>query len=111
MSQSEQRSIEVPYDHAPDREPNLSRRGFMQRGGLVAAGATIAPAASGVLLSASPALSQAAGGGASAAPAAEKGPQLLKFPGKNEKLVVLGERPLVDGVASVGSSTGKAGGF
>jgi hypothetical protein len=30
------------------------------------------------------------------APAAPpKGPQYLKFPGKNEKLVVLGDRPLV----------------
>src|SRR5258707_684233 len=30
-----------------------------------------------------------------AAPAPEKGPQYLKFPGKHEGLVVLGERPLV----------------
>ena len=30
-----------------------------------------------------------------AAPAAPKGPQYLKFPGKNEGLVVLGDRPLV----------------
>ena len=30
-----------------------------------------------------------------AAPAAPKGPQYLKFPGKNDKLVVLGEKPLV----------------
>jgi sulfite oxidase len=30
-----------------------------------------------------------------AAPAAPKGPQYLKFPGKNEKLVVLGDKPLV----------------
>ena len=30
-----------------------------------------------------------------APPAAPKGPQYLKFPGKNEKLVVLGDRPLV----------------
>src|ERR1043166_7169200 len=29
------------------------------------------------------------------APAAPKGPQHLKFPGKNEGLVVLGDRPLV----------------
>ena len=32
---------------------------------------------------------------APAAPAAPKGPQYLKFPGKNEKLVLLGDRPLV----------------
>ena len=30
-----------------------------------------------------------------APPAAPKGPQYLKFPGKNDKLVVLGEKPLV----------------
>ena len=30
-----------------------------------------------------------------ASPAPEKGPQYLKFPGKNEGLVVLGEKPLV----------------
>ena len=32
---------------------------------------------------------------APAAAAAAKGPQFLKFPGKNEGLVVLGDRPLV----------------
>jgi len=33
--------------------------------------------------------------GGAAAPAQPKGPQYLKFPGKNEGLVVLGEKPLV----------------
>src|SRR5205809_1467407 len=33
--------------------------------------------------------------GGAAAPATPKGPQYLKFPGKNDKLVVLGEKPLV----------------
>ncbi len=32
---------------------------------------------------------------ARAAPAAPKGPQYLKFPGKNDKLVLLGDKPLV----------------
>ena len=38
---------------------------------------------------------QAQAPAAPAAPAAPKGPQFLKFPGKSDKLVVLGERPLV----------------
>ena len=38
---------------------------------------------------------QGAAAPAPAAPAAPKGPQYLKFPGKNEGLVVLGDRPLV----------------
>src|SRR5262249_2567234 len=33
--------------------------------------------------------------GAPPAPAAPKGPQYLKYPGKNDKLVLLGDRPLV----------------
>ncbi len=34
-------------------------------------------------------------GQAGSPPAAPKGPQYLNFPGKSDKLVVLGERPLV----------------
>jgi DMSO/TMAO reductase YedYZ molybdopterin-dependent catalytic subunit len=40
-------------------------------------------------------VAQAQAPATSAAPAAPKGPQYLKFPGKNEGLVVLGDRPLV----------------
>ena len=73
---------------------NTSRRGFLGSTGLAAMGAIIG----GVMP-----LSQNGGGipaanaqaGGAAAPAAAKGPQYLKFPGKNDKLVVLGEKPLV----------------
>src|SRR6185295_4885453 len=41
------------------------------------------------------ALAQGTAPAAPPAPAAPKGPQHLKFPGKNEGLVVLGDRPLV----------------
>ena len=68
-----------------------SRRGFLGSTGLAAMGAVI-----GGVMPLSP-----DGGGIpaahaqAAAPAAPKGPQYLKFPGKNDKLVVLGEKPLV----------------
>ncbi len=62
-----------------------SRRGFLGGTALAAIGATVG----GGLPSIPQAHAQAA------APAAPKGPQYLKFPGKNDKLVVLGEKPLV----------------
>jgi DMSO/TMAO reductase YedYZ molybdopterin-dependent catalytic subunit len=62
-----------------------SRRGFLGGSGLAAMGAVIGGA---MPLSPNSAHAQAA-------PAQPKGPQYLKFPGKNEGLVVLGERPLV----------------
>ena len=73
---------------------STSRRGLLGSTGLAAIGAIIGgvmPLSSdgGGIPSA-----QAQAGGA-AAPAAPKGPQYLKFPGKNDKLVVLGEKPLV----------------
>lgn len=69
----------------------LSRRQLLATGSAVAMGSAIA-GGSGV----APALAQqsAPSGGAPAAPQT-KGPQHLKFPGKNEGLVVLGDRPLV----------------
>ena len=68
-----------------------SRRGFLGSTGLAVTGAVIG----GVMP-----LSSSGGGIPAAqaqatAPAAPKGPQYLKFPGKNDKLVVLGEKPLV----------------
>jgi sulfite oxidase len=70
-----------------------SRRSFLGGAGLAAIGAAIGGTMpfskdSGV------GVSEAQAQGA-AAPAAAKGPQLLKYPGKNEGLVVLGDRPLV----------------
>lgn len=73
------------------RETDVSRRGFLGGAGLAAmsaaVGGTIPFAANmpGGLVPA--ALAQGA--------ASPQGPQYLKFPGKSDKLVVLGERPLV----------------
>ena len=70
---------------------NASRRGFLGGTALAAMGAAI-----GNVLPLSGAIPRAhAQAGAAAAPAAPKGPQYLKFRGKNDKLVVLGEKPLV----------------
>jgi len=73
---------------------HTSRRRFLGSSGLAAIGAVIG----GVL----PISRDGAGipqahaqAAPAAAPAAAKGPQHLKFPGKNEGLVVLGEKPLV----------------
>src|SRR5215213_6348834 len=67
------------------------RRGFLGGSGLAAVGAIIGGAMPLSESRVSPAEAQ---GQPQAAPAA-KGPQYLKFPGKNDGLVVLGERPLV----------------
>jgi len=64
-----------------------SRRGFLGGTALAAIGAVIG-SGGGI----SQAFAQAGG---TAAPAAPKGPQYLKFPGKNDKLILLGDKPLV----------------
>src|SRR5436853_7815146 len=66
-----------------------SRRGFLGGTALAAAGAVIG----NILPISSEAIPQAHA--QAAAPAAPKGPQYLKFPGKNDKLVLLGDKPLV----------------
>ena len=73
---------------------NSNRRGFLGSTGLAAMGAIVG---STMPLSGNSAgiPSAHAQAGPVAAPAPEKGPQYLKFPGKNEGLVVLGEKPLV----------------
>jgi sulfite oxidase len=73
-----------------------SRRGFLGGTGLAAIGAAIGGSMpfSNELGSLIPP-ANAQGAAAPAAPAAPKGPQYLKFPGKNEGLVLLGDRPLV----------------
>jgi DMSO/TMAO reductase YedYZ molybdopterin-dependent catalytic subunit len=88
-------------DHDPRRADAVtsSRRGFLGGAGLVAMGATIGGGmpfsnTPGGLIPAANAQGAAAPAGSSPA-APPKGPQYLKFPGKNEGLVVLGERPLV----------------
>src|SRR3954452_8975664 len=73
---------------------DCGRRAFLGGSGLAAVGAVIGGgmAFSNTLV---PAASAQGAAPDPAAPAAPKGPQQLKYPGKNEGLVVLGERPLV----------------
>jgi sulfite oxidase len=98
-----ERSIEQLYDHDPERADAVvfgrrsgqSRRGFLRGGGLVAMGAAVGgaiPFAESMPAGLLPALfvSPARAQGQPA-----KGPQYLNFPGKSDKLVLLGERPLV----------------
>jgi sulfite oxidase len=66
-----------------------SRRGFLGGAGLAAIGSAM-----GGTMAPNDAFAQAPAA-PPAAPAAPKGPQYLKFPGKDEKLVLLGDRPLV----------------
>ena len=66
----------------------IDRRRFLGTTGLAAFGATLGMAGSGVDIP-----TAYAQGPAPASP--PKGPQHLKFPGKNAGLVVLGDRPLV----------------
>ena len=76
-----------------------SRRGFLGGTGLAAIGAAIGGAMplswSGEAIPAAAAQGSGAAPAPAAAPAAPKGPQYLKFPGKHEGLVLLGDRPLV----------------
>ena len=85
---------------------DASRRGFLGSAGLAAIGAAIGggmPFSNDLGSLIPPANAQtppnlgltASPPAAAAAPAAPKGPQFLKFPGKNEGLVLLGDRPLV----------------
>jgi sulfite oxidase len=96
-----ERSIEELYRDDPQRadavvfgrRTALNRRGFLGGAGLAAMGAAVggtipfADSMPGGLIPA--ALAQ------SAPPSDKKGPQRLNYPGKSDKLVVLGERPLV----------------
>jgi DMSO/TMAO reductase YedYZ molybdopterin-dependent catalytic subunit len=105
MPERIERSIEELYCDDPlkadaevfGRETGPSRRGFLNGAGLAAVGAAVGGAI--------PFAANMPGGMIPAAlaqtpppapaPATPKGPQYLKFPGKSDKLVVLGERPLV----------------
>jgi DMSO/TMAO reductase YedYZ molybdopterin-dependent catalytic subunit len=104
MTSSLERSIHELYEDDPERadavmfgrRTGVDRRGFLGGAGLAAISAAVGgmiPFASelpGGLIPA--ALAQTP---PSPAPAAPKAPQYLNFPGKSDKLVVLGERPLV----------------
>lgn len=107
-----ERSINELYQDDPERadaelfgrRTDIGRRGFLGGAGLAAMGAAVGGAIPfaanmpGGLIPA--AFAQAAsppasGSGGASAPPAQKGPQYLSFPGKSDKLVVLGDRPLV----------------
>lgn len=99
MAESYRHDLRLTKTTGPGGEIDASRRQFLGASGLLtvsaAVGGAIPLAASipgGII---STAQAQAPAGGAGSGAAAPKGPQLLKYPGKDEKLVVLGERPLV----------------
>jgi DMSO/TMAO reductase YedYZ molybdopterin-dependent catalytic subunit len=110
MSKNVERTIEELYANDPERadaeafgrETNVDRRGFLGGAGLAAMGAAVGGAIpfaanmpGGLIPAALAQGAPPASPPAAAPPAAPKGPQYLKFPGKSDKLVVLGERPLV----------------
>ncbi len=81
------------------RRAGVSRRGFLNGAGLAGVGAAVGAAIpfsdtmpAGLI---PVALAQGAAPGNTPAAQAEKGPQVLDFPGKEKGLVVLGDRPLV----------------
>src|SRR2546430_1799173 len=103
MAGKTERSIAELYGDDPERadavvfQRGTSRRGFLGgrgfggvRGG-VGSGNPFGEAKASGFVPAAFAQAQPSGGG----PAQPKGPQFLSFPGKNDKLVVLGDRPLV----------------
>jgi DMSO/TMAO reductase YedYZ molybdopterin-dependent catalytic subunit len=108
MSGKIERSIEELYADDPERadavafgrKTGVDRRGFLGGAGLTAMGAAVGgsiPFAAnmpGGLIPAAMAQDKPAAPAAPAA-AAPKGPTYLNFPGKSDKLVVLGEKPLV----------------
>jgi DMSO/TMAO reductase YedYZ molybdopterin-dependent catalytic subunit len=101
MTDKIERSIEELYQDDPERadavvfgrKTDLNRRGFLGGAGLAAVGAAVGgtiPFSQNM----PGGLFPAAFAQTPAAPA-KKGPIYLNFPGKNDKLVVIGERPLV----------------
>jgi hypothetical protein len=107
MTGRKERSIEELYGTDAERADALvfgrrsgpSRRGFLNGAGLAAMGAAVGGAIPfaanmpGGLIPA--AMAQGAAPTAPPAAPAKKGPIYLNYPGKNDKLVVIGERPLV----------------
>jgi len=102
MTRKIERSLEELHKDDPERtdalvfgrKTDVNRRGFLGGSGLAAMGVAVggaipfAETMPGGMIPAALAQGSAAGGAA-------KGPQHLKFPGKDEGLVVLGDRPLV----------------
>jgi len=85
------------------RKTGIDRRGFLNRAGLAAMGAAVGGAIpfsqnmpAGLIPAAlAQAQPSAPPPAAAPAPAPAKGPQYLNFPGKDPKLVLLGDKPLV----------------
>jgi sulfite oxidase len=104
MPGKRERSIGELYQDDPERadavvfgrKHSLDRRGFLGGAGLAAMGAAVGGAAI-PFSEHMPAALIPAGliSSAMAQGAPPKGPEYLKFPGKSDKLVVLGDRPLV----------------
>jgi DMSO/TMAO reductase YedYZ molybdopterin-dependent catalytic subunit len=101
-----ERSMEELYRDDPERadteifgrQADVNRRGFLGGAGLAAMGVAVGgaiPFASNMPGGLIPAALAQPAAAPPAQLAAPKGPQYLKFPGKSDKLVVLGERPLV----------------
>ena len=102
MTRKIERSLEELHKDDPERtdalvfgrKTDVNRRGFLGGSGLAAMGVAVggaipfAATMPGGMIPAALAQGSTAGGAA-------KGPQHLKFPGKDEGLVVLGDRPLV----------------
>ena len=109
MSERKERSIEELYRDDPERADSLafgrltgaSRRGFLGGAGLAAMSAAVGGAIPfaanmpGGLIPAALAQGAPPAAAPAAAPPAKKGPTYLSYPGKNDKLVVIGEKPLV----------------
>ena len=77
------------------RETEASRRGFLGGAGLAAMSAVVGGAIPYAANMPGGLIPAAMAQGAAPAPAEKKGPIHLNFPGKSDKLVVIGERPLV----------------
>ena len=105
MTGQTERSLEELYRDDPERADALvfgrvtepSRRGFLNGAGLAAMGAAVGGAVPFAANMPGGLIPAAMAQGAPAAPVApaKKGPTYLSFPGKSDKLVVLGEKPLV----------------
>jgi sulfite oxidase len=109
MSGHKDRSIEELYRDDPERadalafgrETGASRRGFLGGAGLAAMSAAVGGAIPfaanmpGGLIPAALAQGAPPCAAPAAAPPAKKGPIYLTYPGKSDKLVVIGEKPLV----------------
>src|SRR5882724_6113175 len=98
-----ERTIEELYARDPERadaeafgrKPGIDRRGFLGGAGVAAMSAAVGGAIPFAANLPGGMIPAALAQSAPPAPAAPKGPQFLKYSGKSDKLVLLGDRPLV----------------